>query len=524
MSRRSELELLLELTQAISAAPDVHDALANVLEKICRATGWLQGASWLLAKDARLERGPVWHVDADITDDHGLPARVVAKRQVVWEETRSGLAAVVGVPILAEEECIGALLFHVAGRTEQTEQAAVLVSIAAAHLGAWFKRKRAEDDVRVSEERFRLLVEHVSDAVFMLAQDGSIATWTPVAERMFGRSTDEAVGRPVSILYADGDPSSAPHVAAGREDRFESEGWLVRKDGTRFWGRAVTCTIRNAVGVVSGFATITRDLTLVRLAEDASRNRARELARSNRELEEFASIASHDLQEPLRKILGFSDRLERRCSSALDEKSAHYLERLKDAARRMQQLVDDLLAYSRVASRDLPVSKVDLAQIARDVIRDLESTIDAKHARIEIEALPEIEADATQMRQLLQNLVGNALKFCPRGETPLVKLSSRQVESGSARDIARWEIAVEDSGIGFDEKYLERMFGMLQRLHARSDYEGTGMGLAICRRIVEKHGGEITARSAEGHGATFVVTLPEKQEETRRVGAACTAS
>jgi signal transduction histidine kinase/CheY-like chemotaxis protein len=241
---------------------------------------------------------------------------------------------------------------------------------------------------------------------------------------------------------------------------------------------------------------------------------AAELQRSNRELEQFASVASHDLQEPLRKIQAFGDRLQAKCGETLNEQGREYLERMRSAAARMSTLINDLLAFSRVTTKAQPFAAVDLAAEARQVASDLEGRIQQVGGTVEIGPLPTLHADPMQMRQLLQNLIGNGLKFHRPHEPPRVRVEGRLLDGreGEERGGPLCEIAVRDNGIGFEEKYLDRIFQLFQRLHSRSEYEGTGIGLAICRKIVERHGGTITARSAPGQGATFLVTLPVKGE------------
>jgi light-regulated signal transduction histidine kinase (bacteriophytochrome) len=231
-------------------------------------------------------------------------------------------------------------------------------------------------------------------------------------------------------------------------------------------------------------------------------------------LQEFAFVASHDLQEPLRKIRTFGDLLVKEYMGRLEHKGADYIERMQHAAERMQNLIQDLLAYSRVNTKPAPFSPVDLKHTAHEVVTDLEARILETGAQVEIGDLGTVKADPPQMRQLLQNLIGNALKFHGKGK-PLIKVHGRKVaplNKKPRKSLNQWyEILVEDNGIGFDEKYLDRIFVPFQRLHSRMDYEGTGMGLAICRRIVERHGGTITAKSMPGKGATFITTLPLNQ-------------
>jgi signal transduction histidine kinase len=224
----------------------------------------------------------------------------------------------------------------------------------------------------------------------------------------------------------------------------------------------------------------------------------------NKELQDFAFVASHDLQEPLRKIQTFCDMAQKRCAPVLDATSQDYLDRVVKSASRMRQLLNDLLQFSRVATRPEPFKKIDLVKIAREAADVFEATVKKTGCRIEIEDIPAIEADESQMSRLFQNLIGNALKF-RGGETAHVKVYGKLDSRGIC------ELFVKDNGIGFDPKYAELIFKPFQRLHGRKEYDGTGMGLAICRKIVERHGGNIRAESEPGKGSTFIIRLPAKQ-------------
>ena len=261
--------------------------------------------------------------------------------------------------------------------------------------------------------------------------------------------------------------------------------------------------------------------TITRLeeSEQVLRGQKIELERSNRELEDFASVASHDLQEPLRKVRAFGDRLAVREGPALSPRGRDYLARMQDAAERMQTLISDLLAFSRVTTRGNPFAEVDLNDIAAQVVADLEVRIEQVEGRVRLGSLPVIEADATQMRQLLQNLVGNGLKFHRPGVPPIVEVSATILGDQVEGDEARVQVAVVDNGIGFDDKYLDRIFTIFQRLHGRTEYEGTGIGLAVCRRIAERHNGSISGHSVVGQGSTFVVDLPVRQTTREQAGA-----
>jgi PAS domain S-box-containing protein len=238
------------------------------------------------------------------------------------------------------------------------------------------------------------------------------------------------------------------------------------------------------------------------------------LERSNRELQDFAYVASHDLQEPLRKIQAFGNLLESEYGNRIGD-GQDYLNRMRNAASRMSILIEDLLAFSRVTTKARPFTAVDLQQICTEVIGDLETRIADTHATVTVDALPTVLADALQMRQLLQNLIANALKFQQPGKAPQVTIRSEPITDKNGT-LKAYHIEVADNGIGFDEKYLDRIFAVFQRLHGHEAYEGTGIGLAVCRKIAERHGGTITAKSTPGKGATFIVALPVKPpKETR---------
>lgn len=241
-----------------------------------------------------------------------------------------------------------------------------------------------------------------------------------------------------------------------------------------------------------------------------------ELQRSNRELQDFAFVASHDLQEPLRKIQAFGDRLRTKHESQLNEEARDYLSRMHGAAGRMHTLINDLLTFSRVTTKAQPFAPTDLNEVVRDVLSDLEVRLQDNEGRVEVGDLPMIDADAVQMRQLFQNLIGNAVKFHRPNVPPIIDVKG--TISGNGNDQANINkkeltLTVGDNGIGFDEKYLDRIFTPFQRLHGRNEYEGTGIGLAVCRKIVERHGGSLTARSKPGEGSTFIAVLPIKQEK-----------
>jgi PAS domain S-box-containing protein len=378
------------------------------------------------------------------------------------------------------------------------------------------EKQRLLRELEQSAERSRLLIEGVRDyALFTMDPEGRVTSWNTGAERIKGYKEEEIVGKNYSVFYEKSD------VAAGRPeqdlkraadtDRYEEEGRRVRKDGSVFWASAIITSLRSPDGRLRGFAKVTRDITKRRQADLVLANFTARLQRSNEDLQEFAMIASHDLQEPLRKIQMFGDRLKQEFTEPLGPTGQDYINRMQNAAARGQSLIEGLLAFSRVTTKAQPPKMVELRAIATEVTADLEARIAQVGGTIEIGSLPAIEADPLQMRQLIQNLLGNALKFRRPEVPPTVRISATPIETQDAR--AGWQIAVADNGIGFDEKYLDRIFKLFQRLHERGTYEGAGMGLAISRKIVERHHGTITARSTPGQGTTMLVTLPSRQQE-----------
>jgi signal transduction histidine kinase len=242
----------------------------------------------------------------------------------------------------------------------------------------------------------------------------------------------------------------------------------------------------------------------------------RKVAEQTRDLQEFAYGVSHDLQEPLRKVMTFGDRLLEKCGAQLDQAGKDYLNRMQDASRRMSTLIQDVLALSRVTTRANPLVPVDLNIIVSGVLSDLEVLVEKVQGKVEVSTLPTIEADSTQMRQLFQNLIGNALKFRRKDVPPVLRIEAEQVRQAATFDdddraLVQWRIKVQDNGIGFDEKYREKIFEVFHRLHSRTEYEGSGIGLSLCRKIVGRHNGSISGDSVLGQGSTFLITLPEKQ-------------
>jgi PAS domain S-box-containing protein len=367
---------------------------------------------------------------------------------------------------------------------------------------------------RILPEQYEFvrMVSQVQDyAIFLLDPQGHVMSWNAGAARINGYSAHEIIGQHFSRFYPReaverGWPDYELQKAA-EQGRFEDEGWRVRKDGTQLWANVVITPWRTNGSEIRGYLKITRDMTARKEAEEKLVDLARRLQHSNSELEQFASIAAHDLQEPLRKIQAFSERMQVKAQN-LDEQSLDYLQRIVRSVGRMRDLINDLLMFSRVSTKANPFEPVRLDEVAQAVVSDLEERIQQTGGRVDLETLPQIDADPMQIRQLLTNLISNALKFRRPEESPLVRVGFTENESTVT-------MTVSDNGIGFDEAYLGHIFQVFQRLHGREEYEGTGMGLAICKKIVERHRGTITAKSELDKGSTFIVTLPRHHHEEK---------
>ena len=355
------------------------------------------------------------------------------------------------------------------------------------------------------QRQYELILNAAGEGICGVEPNGKITFVNPTAAKLLGLDVTKMVGRNESDLFGE---LTAQDTTTIRKDQSTTpfEVALKRADGSSFtaeFERSQICENNKVIGRVILF----RDITERKQSAQALELKAAELTRSNAELEQFAFVASHDLQEPLRKIRAFGDRLKMKCAQILAPESADYLDRMQNAAARMQTLINDLLTFSRVISRTEPFVTVDLAQVTREVLSDLEVRIEKTGATVEVNNLPKIQADPMQMRQLLQNLIGNALKFHLPDAKPKVKVNGQILTNGSSED-PFCQLTVQDNGIGFDEKYIDKIFAVFQRLHGRQEYEGTGIGLAVCRRIVDRHKGNITAKSKPGEGATFTVQLP----------------
>jgi PAS domain S-box-containing protein len=378
-----------------------------------------------------------------------------------------------------------------------------------------------EQEVHNSDLRFQAMVENSSDMITIRDHAGNLRFRSSSIKNILGYEPDEYANRSSYDLIHPDDlgaiKKSSEALAAGEIDMFQVEYRCRHKNGAWRVLEGIARKYDDETIDLHGIIVNSRDITDRKAAERQLRSYTAKLEQSNRELQEFAYVASHDLQEPLRKVQAFGDRLEKKCAAALSDEGRDYVARMKNAAGRMQNLISDLLTFSRVATKIQPFQPINLKTIAEEVVSDLEVRIEQTGGRVEIGELPVLDADALQMRQLLQNLIGNALKFHRADVKPVVKVyaetsAANGEETRAGGDEGFCRIVIEDNGIGFDEKYLDRIFTVFQRLHGRMEYEGSGIGLAVCRKIVERHGGQITAHSKEGAGAKFFIDLPLTQE------------
>lgn len=389
--------------------------------------------------------------------------------------------------------------------------------------------RRKNEELRQKEVRYHRMIEEVEDyAIIMLDRDGTIENWNKGAKKIKGYSDEEIIGRNFSVFYPEEDRlAGLPQLIikeATEKGKAVREGWRVRKDGSRFWGSILVTALHDAQGAVIGFSKVTRDLTQKKAAEDKLQRYSNELEFQNKELEQFVYAASHDIKEPLRKIHFYSDFIRDDRDNTLSPKSAEYLGRAISAARRMRILIDDLLLYSRLGLDGGDYEEVDLGEAVAEVLSIHREEIEEYGVRVTVADLPTIRTVPFQLMQLLNNLIANAIKYRKRGRDPVVEIGYRnvtgnQVDHREALPRTTYhEISVCDNGIGFDPEYAEKIFEIFKRLGSQSTVEGSGIGLAICKRIVQNQKGFIKAEGKPGKGAAFRIYLPVTSGKKRAAG------
>ncbi len=367
-------------------------------------------------------------------------------------------------------------------------------------------RKAAEDGARENEEKYRTILETIREGYFEVDLAGNFVFWNDSLARMLGYDPDRMAGLNYRAYTRDGcshavfETFSRVYRTGEPVDMF---GWeIARPDGSRVVAEASAGPVRGADGEIVGFRGIVRDVTARRTAEERLESKSRELARSNEELRQFAYVASHDLQEPLRLVAGYTRLLASKYEGELDEEARQFIALTLDGVAQMQELIRDLLDYSRVHARPRAFQRTSLERALEGALSKLAPALEESGARVTSDPLPEIHADPAQMGQLFLNLIGNAIKF--RSDRPL------EIHVGVHGRPGEWHVFVRDNGIGIEPEYRTRVFEMFRRLHRRDEIPGTGIGLAICKRIVERHEGRIWVEPTPGQGATFVVALPRE--------------
>ncbi|MGC4039829.1 MAG: PAS domain-containing protein [Flavobacterium sp.] len=384
--------------------------------------------------------------------------------------------------------------------------------------------------LKESEERYHLMVGEVQDyAILYINKEGTIENWNKGAEKIKGYSAEEIIGKNFSTFYPlEDQKNKVPQYLlkqAAKYGRYGHEGWRVKKDGSLFWANVVITAIHNNDGEVIGFSKVTHDLTSKKDADDKLKQNAaaleqknQELEKMNKELQSFAYISSHDLQEPLRKIQTFADQIMEREAQNLSESGKDKFRRMQNAAHRMQNLINDLLAYSRTNTQERNLIKTNLKSIIDDITEDLKEEFQQKNATVHVANVNfNVEIIPFQFHQLLFNLIGNSLKFVREGIDPVISING-EIKKGKELNPEKLipetdycHITFSDNGIGFEQQYSEKIFEVFQRLHGKEVYQGTGIGLAIVKKIIENHNGIISAKSEIGKGVTFDIIFPVKK-------------
>ncbi|MGE5616987.1 MAG: PAS domain S-box protein [Bacillota bacterium] len=532
------------VTRFLGSSDSLGDAIRGIIQVMCERLDWACGARWSLdEKENRLHCVETWCVDDPniheflatsgretfVPGKSGLIRRVLSTGESVWiadvtEKTdfqRASLAKAAGLrgafalPVLMGDRVLGAIEFF-SREARHPDRWLLQVTLGVGQqIGQLMARRQAEEAMRVSEERFRSLTELSSDWYWEQDEQFRFTALSRGVEHAIGVPVPEFIGRhrwdlPLIGVSPEDLEAHKATLAAHKPFRDFEYG---RRDG-RGDISYVTASgepMFDAQGRFTGYRGVARNITrrkrneaALRAAHDELERKARELARSNEELQQFAYVASHDLQEPLRMISSYTQLIVRRYGDRLDGDAKEFMDFIVDGAARMKQLIEDLLAYSRVGTRGKELQPTDSGAALQKALVNLRAAQEASGATVTHGDMPTIVADGQQLTQLFQNLVGNAMKF--RGEEP-----PRIHVACEERDEV-WVFAVRDNGIGLDPQYSERIFMMFQRLHTKAEYPGTGIGLAICKKIVDRHGGRIWVQSQPGKGCTFGFSIPRHPE------------
>lgn len=532
-------ELLLVLTVGISTARNIHESFYFTLKKICDTTKWALGDAWLYNPETdRMEFANAFYDEAfkemvsfvnissrvTFCKGEGLPGKAWETKNSVWENDiskmhhlprreaaeKAGIKTAVACPIPLDDEVIAVMAFYMLEEHEEDKKFVEIITAVSGQLGLILKQKRLEENQKEAHLRFHSLTESSPDAIILADKKGKIVFANKGTENLFGYSKEELIGNSLTILmperyrkpHQDGINryiSTKQARVIGKTVALEG----LKKDNTEF-------PMELSVGTWEGnkeifFSGIIRDVTERKRTETELLQKNKELEQSNQELERFAFVASHDMKEPLRMVSNYTQLLSKRYTHVLDEEGREYIKYAVEGVHRIQKLINDLLTYARVGQMELDFKDTDINIILHDALTNLENAIKESKAEIIYENMPIVSGIAPQLIQLFQNLISNAIKFIPQNTRPAIKINAKK-----EKDL--WLFSVVDNGIGIEPQYAEKIFVLFQRLHAWNMYPGTGIGLAICKKIVELHGGAIWFDSVPGEGTTFYFTLPATKE------------
>jgi PAS domain S-box-containing protein len=524
------VRLLQVVAVAANEARSVEEALQTCLGEVCTYMGWPVGHAFLRdVESGDLRSAGVWCLGGDDLFQRfretseaarfhatgSLLGQVASTARPVWvpdvmkepsftrrEHGETGLHAAMMVPILVGQEVAGVLEFYSPEVLQPNPALLGVMAQIGVQIGRVIERGQAEEALRLSEAKFAGILAISSDAIISIDEDQRIRYFNQGAEQIFGYDSYEVIGEPLEMLIPPEHRAghrahvvvfgSGPVVARRMGERGQITG--LRKSGEIFPADASISKLQ--LGGKRIYTAVLRDVTERVRAEQ-------ELARSNAELEQFAYVASHDLQEPLRMVASYTQLLARRYGDHLDDDAREFIGFAVDGVKRMQALINDLLAFSRVGTRGGTHEPTDADAALERVLATLGHAAEESDAVVTHDPLPTIIADASQLGQVFQNLIANALKFHKPGEPSRVHLSAR-------RGVQEWIFSVADNGIGIAPEFADRIFVLFQRLHNRSEYPGTGIGLSICKKIVERHGGRIWFDSTPGKGTTFHFSIPDR--------------
>ena len=529
--RRAERHLAAQLavTGVLAGPHSAAETVPRIVEELTRALAWDVGLLWLHA-DGVLTVRHDWQADPAATgafvrasremrleSGRGLPGAALAAGGPVWLDhlgnttgliperaaTVGGLRGGIALPLLTEGRAIGVIECFTHEHAPVDRDLRDLLMTVASQVTEHVQRLEAEEHLEEARTRLRAAFEHAPIGMALVAADGRWISANPALCRITGYTEAELLGRTFAdITHPDdleADAALAARVLAGELDSYELDKRYVRPSGDTVWVRLSVSVVRHAAAPY--FISQIQDVTDARRADELRERAAAELERSNAALEDLAHIAAHDLRTPLQTISGFTELLLRRHGTALAGEAEEFAQLILQSARRSGELLDHLLEYARAGGAAEVREAVDVGAVVAGVLATLRAQVDARGAEVDVGPLPPVAADRVQLAQVLQNLVANAVKFTPASRRPSVRITG-------AREGDMVRLSVADRGIGIDPERAEGLFAMWARGEAGEDYEGTGIGLAVCSRIVAAHGGRLWAEPAPGGGSVFSFTLP----------------